>query len=65
MKKLKLTKRLLFNYARFLFRSGEISYQKLGSWEFSENIDKYIFDTWQDFYNNQIILKYKEDKTND
>lgn len=42
-------KGILMDFARFIFRSGEVSYRDKKSWEFSKNIDEYILDTWSKF----------------
>lgn len=54
---MKVGKKILFDFARFLFRSGEISYQKKQEWEFSKNIDEYIEDTWKQFIKNRLNEK--------
>ena len=53
----------LFDFIRFVFRSGEDSFRKLRSWEVSENIDEYIQDTWNIFEKNRNIkFIIKEEK---
>jgi len=54
----------LFDFIRFIFRSGEDSFRKLKSWEFSENIDEYIKDTWNIFETNRKIKLIKGEATN-
>ena len=46
---MKITKETLFDFARFLFRSGEISFSETQSWAYSKSIDSYIQDTWVKF----------------
>lgn len=51
---MRVTKKILLDYARFLFRSGEISFDERKTTLYSREIDDYIFETWKEFVNNRL-----------
>lgn len=58
---MRVTKKILLDYARFLFRSGEISFDERKTTLYSKEIDDYIFETWKEFINKR--LSTVEEKT--
>lgn len=46
---MKITKDILFNYGKFLFRSGEVAYRTKKSISLDCEISAYIRDSFKDF----------------
>ena len=46
---MKITKDILFNYGKFLFRSGEFAYRTKKSISLDREISAYIRDSFKDF----------------
>ena len=46
---MKITKDILFNYGKFLFRSGEVAYRTKKSISLDYEISDYIRDSFKDF----------------
>ena len=46
---MKITKDILFNYGKFLFRSGEVAYKTKKSISLDCEISDYIRDSFKDF----------------
>ena len=46
---MKITKDILFNYGKFLFRSGEVAYRTKKSISLDCEISDYIRDSFKDF----------------
>ena len=46
---MKITKDILFNYGKFLFRSGEVAYKTKKSISLDYEISDYIRDSFKDF----------------
>ena len=47
-----IDKDLLMNYGKFLFRSGEESFNHMGHIELNKNIEQYIEETFKNFIEN-------------
>lgn len=56
---MRITKKILLDYARFLFRSGEISFKGTATTCYSREIDDYIFETWKEFINDRLPKEQK------
>ena len=62
---MKITKDILFNYGKFLFRSGEVAYRTKKSISLDCEISAYIRDSFKDFLEkerqNQETENIKQD----
>ena len=56
---MRVSKEILLDYARFLFSSGEISFDERKSTLYSKEIDDYIFETWKEFIKDRLPKKQK------
>ena len=56
---MRVSKEILLDYARFLFRSGEISFDERKTTLYSKEIDDYIFETWKEFIKDRLPKKQK------
>ena len=61
---MRLTKKILLDFGRFLYRSGEISYERTKDISLSWEIDDYIRDTWQEFIKNKLSKSQEKAKIN-
>ena len=46
---MKITKEILFNYGKFLFRSGEEAFRCKGDISLNKEIEEYITETFKNF----------------